>query len=541
MHDPLSTISTRQTPQSRQADPRQVRNSAGAFTFHLDSLAQLRRFLVLGVDGGTYYATAPELALDNAQVVVELARSRGLELVNEVVAVSQAGRAPRQQPALFALAIAGGLGDAETRRAALDALPLVARTGTHRLTFVRYAEQFRGWGRVLKRGVADLYLTPPVGDVAYQVVKYRQRDGWTHRDLLRLAHPKVDDSHADAAERRALFDWICGRWTEANVPTFDSLRVVEGYQRAFVERNPRTLATYVREYGLTWEMLPTEALNERVVWEALLERGVPQTALMRQLPRLTRLGLLPAVGDWTARVCAQLTDAERLTKARVHPLNVLVAHKTYEQGHGERGSSTWTPSRPVVDALDAAFYAAFGAVRPTGKRLRLALDVSGSMSTRISNLPISCSEASAALALVTANVEREYEVVGFSDGRGRTGFIELSVSPRQRLADVVSAVSGLTYGGTDCALPITRALDSRQEFDLFSVYTDNETWAGNVHPHQALTRYREQVNPTARSVVVGMTSTGFTIADPTDPGMLDVVGFDTATPNLLSDFARGDV
>ena len=31
----------------------------------------------------------------------------------------------------------------------------------------------------------------------------------------------------------------------------------------------------------------------------------------------------------------------------------------------------------------------------------------------------------------------------------------------------------------------------------------------------------------------------FSIADPNDPGMLDVVGFDTATPQLVSDFARG--
>jgi len=31
----------------------------------------------------------------------------------------------------------------------------------------------------------------------------------------------------------------------------------------------------------------------------------------------------------------------------------------------------------------------------------------------------------------------------------------------------------------------------------------------------------------------------FSIADPTEPGMLDVVGFDTATPQLVSDFARG--
>jgi len=35
-----------------------------------------------------------------------------------------------------------------------------------------------------------------------------------------------------------------------------------------------------------------------------------------------------------------------------------------------------------------------------------------------------------------------------------------------------------------------------------------------------------------------MTSTGFTIADPNDAGMLDVVGFDEAAPAMMADFAR---
>ena len=71
------------------------------------------------------------------------------------------------------------------------------------------------------------------------------------------------------------------------------------------------------------------------------------------------------------------------------------------------------------------------------------------------------------------------------------------------------------------------------------VYTDSETWAGDVHPVQALREYRERTGIAARLVVVGMVSNGFTIADPEDPGMLDVVGFDTATPDVVSGFAAG--
>jgi 60 kDa SS-A/Ro ribonucleoprotein len=74
--------------------------------------------------------------------------------------------------------------------------------------------------------------------------------------------------------------------------------------------------------------------------------------------------------------------------------------------------------------------------------------------------------------------------------------------------------------------------------DTFVVYTDNETWAGEIHPAQALRQYRERTGIPAKLVVVGMASNGFTIADPDDAGMLDVVGFDGATPALIGDFAR---
>ena len=59
-----------------------------------------------------------------------------------------------------------------------------------------------------------------------------------------------------------------------------------------------------------------------------------------------------------------------------------------------------------------------------------------------------------------------------------------------------------------------------------------------MHPAQALRAYRDARGIPAKLVVVGMTSNGFSIADPDDAGMLDVVGFDPATPPVIADFAR---
>jgi len=204
MRDPLSTVGTRVTPQSERAHPDQVANSAGGYSFPVDDWGRALRFLVLGTDGGTYYISEKDLTMQNAEVVIRLANgAEGRKLVDLIVDVSKNGRAPRQNPTLYALAACTASPDVNTRRAALAAIPVVCRTGTHLFIFARYVEQFRGWGRGLKRAIGQWYTEKSVDDVAFQAVKYQQREGWSHRDLLRLSHPETPDP-----ARKALFSHI---------------------------------------------------------------------------------------------------------------------------------------------------------------------------------------------------------------------------------------------------------------------------------------------------------------------------------------------
>src|SRR5262249_4496312 len=274
--------------------------------------------------------------------------------------------------------------------------------------------------------------------------------------------------------------------------------------------------------SLSWEMLPSEALAEADVWAALIGSGLPLGALIRNLGRLTTLGVLKPMSTLTDTVTRRLADPESLRKARIHPVHVLVALRTYAGGHGARGTGAWIPVSAVCDALDTAFSRSFGTMEPAGKRTMLALDVSGSMTQAVSGLPLSCREASAALALVTASTEPAAFVAGFTSARTwrAAGISPLDISPRQRLDDAIGTVSNLPFGRTDCALPMVWALRKGMEIDHFCVYTDNETWAGTIHPHQALAKYRRKTGIPARLSVVGMTATDFTIADPEDPGSL---------------------
>lgn len=529
----LKGYSTRSTPQTEKADARQVENSAGGYTFEITPLQRLARFLTLGVDGGTYYSSAHALTIQNASVVLDMLRTDHAEVVDAIVDVSTRGAAPRQSPGLFALALAASHGSDEERRYALSRLPEVARTGSTLFEFLAYVGQHRGKGPGLRRAVAAWYEGKTPEQVAYQAAKYKSRHGWSHRDVLRVARPSTSDPALNQ-----VFGWITSGVAGDLVP-----EVVSAVARA--HEPGADVAEVVRGAGrvVSWEMLPTESLGDADVWRALLDVGaVPIGALVRQLPRLTRLGVL--TGEQREDVARRLTDQRELERGRIHPMNLLVDQRTYASGRGK--GSSWTPVRQITDALDAAFYAAFGAVQVSGKRTMIGLDVSGSMGfNRIAGLPLTPREASAALCLVTVATEPDTSVFGFTAGRNGFGMRdsvlrELDISPRRRLDDVTRYVSGIPFGGTDCALPMLYAAKHGLEVDTFVIYTDNETWAGHTHPHQALRAYREKSGIPARLVVVGMTATGFSIADPKDVGMLDVAGFDTAVPNLIARFSAGE-
>ena len=540
-----TVMNKRKTPQSQPIPgSAQVKNSAGGYTFAVDDWTRLARFLVMGSEGGSYYASEKVLSLENAEAVKHCITLDGLRVVREIVAVSEAGRAPKDDPALFALAMCAAFGDEDTRRKALAALPTVARIGTHLFHFAEYVDGMRGWGRGLRQAVGNWYAQMPADKLAYQAVKYGQRDGWSHRDLLRLSHPKPETE-----QHFALYHWLTQGWESVGeMPHPDAaLRLVWAAERAKTANSAVQVAGLIREHRLPREAVPTQWLKEPAVWEALLDE-MPMTALIRNLATLTRIGLVTPGSDAAHKVVAELANEDRLRKARVHPIAVLSALKTYAQGHGERGGNTWAPVAAVVDALDAAFYASFGSITPTGKRWLLALDVSGSMDGgQIAGVPgLTPRVASAAMALITAATETQHQIVAFTSagngyggqwGSGQTELTPLSISPRRRLDDVVKTTSALRLGGTDCALPMVWALKNKVETDVFVVYTDSETWAGNIQPVQALRRYRDQMGIPAKLVVCGMVSNQFTIADPDDAGMMDVVGFDTSTPALMSDFA----
>ncbi|NBY41767.1 MAG: TROVE domain-containing protein, partial [Verrucomicrobia bacterium] len=308
----------------------------------------------------------------------------------------KSGRAPKPDTAIFVLALAASMGDDATRKAALAAVPTALKTGTHLLKFVDAVNAQRGWGRGLKKAIQLWFKGRKNETLALQLVKYKQREGWSMKDVLRLAKP-VPETEVQGK----LFGWTAKKekaeWAKASVAPGDkALDFVWATEQAakfkllpektdwkeaksiLIEANQSTvnkLVDLIITYRLPREALPTEALNRVEVWDALLQ-DMPMTAMIRNLGTMSKIGLLKPLSDAEKLVFQRLTDAERLRGAKVHPIQILSALRTYASGRGVRSAANWNVSNKIVEALDEAFELSFGAVEPAGTRHLLGLDVS---------------------------------------------------------------------------------------------------------------------------------------------------------------------
>lgn len=566
------------TPQTavipgREAD--QATNNAGGVAFVQDDWARLRAWLILGSEGGTYYVAQQELTAENTTVLGRCLAENGVRVVELARDVSLAGLAPRNDQAIYALARAIGHPSDLVRAAARTAVPAICRTGTHLFMLVAFLDAMGGWGPAKRRAIARWYEAQSAEQLAYQMAKYQRRGTWSHHDVLHVAHPRLgsvdpvtrntgrpvpgDARHLDLHPKARLANWAkSGRMRQpASGSGTDPLAIVAAMQEAQAQEDTAyglgRVVALIHGHGLTREMVPSWALGRAATWQALLPT-MPITALVRNLPTMTRAGLFDAfAGGHADLVWDRLHDVGRIRRGRVHPIQALVAARTYAAGRSERGSATWTPVDRIERALDDLVDLSFQAVEPTGKTFLVAIDVSGSMKSPIPGVPsISCAEACAVLSLVALRREPHAIARGFSDDNrsitwsgGRTSvtnrspMIDLGIRSGDTIGEAARKANKNTGGGTDCALPMIEAERQGWDVDCFVVLTDNETWYGTVHPCQALESYRQARGRDARLVVVGMASNGFSIADPGDPRSLDVVGFDPGTPHLISSFATG--
>jgi 60 kDa SS-A/Ro ribonucleoprotein len=469
----------------------------------VENWALLDRFLILGSEENSYRVGVREMNADTAPAVRACLQTDGPRVVRTILDGSV------RDPALFVLALAASpkFADSKTNAVALDALPRVARTGVQLRKFAAFCANLRGWGRSLRSAVAEWYIAQPAEELARQLFEPENQPGWSHRDLLRLSHPRpATPAH------NALFQWVVdGKPGHlATTEMLDGqLRPIHAFELAKKAQTEDQIVHLIEDYRMTAEMVPARWKTSPRVWETLLGT-MSYLDLVRNLGLLTAVGLVRPQSATTALVVARLVDRKRIANSKAHPIVLLDAFRTYRQGGSQ--SSDWTPVPSVVDALNSAFYIAFDNVRSSGKRIYLAVDTSCSMGRALCvGMPsLSAAMASLALSMIYAKTEPHCTMGAFN---GRSGMVELAIED---------------------------ALDRGLPVDAFVILTDHEK-AGDEINGQALSRYRQETGIATRLAVIAMAADHCNVTDPNDTLQMSVAGFDASVPEVIGEFVRAPI
>jgi 60 kDa SS-A/Ro ribonucleoprotein len=526
-----------QTPVTEKAKPEQVVNNTGGFVFKLDDEQRFRRFLILGVDKGTFYAGQQKHAVQNVDFARKYITENADVALATAVDVSVNALAKSNSQAIFTVALAMNLDGVDRKKVAAAMLKIV-RTSTHLFEYAAYLKQLGGWGRAKKNSIANWYQSKSTDSLAYQVVKFRQRDGWTHRDLFRLAHPKDIDT--------SVGDFVLGK-DHARV---DDLRIIEGFKLAQKATSIKQITQLITDVNLPWEAVPTSFHKDLELWKTLFySDNLGQTALLRNVVRISKLKGFDDM-KFAADYADRLSDPKRIVDGKIHPIQYLNAAVVYEEGQIERNGNRlgsyssygvyrnkdWITNPKVLKALEDGFIAAFKNVEPANKRTLIGTDISGSMSWSAGiGTDLTAAQVSAAIGMTIARTEPYSMMRGFSHD-----FIDLGINENDSFATAMRKVSNKNFGSTNVALPMEWATKNGVEVDTFVVITDNETNSGR-HPYKALQEYRRKTGIDAKLAVFGVTATDFTVADASDRGMMDFVGFDASALKALADFSAGRI
>lgn len=509
------------TPQTQPLFGRtdMVKNNAGGYGFEVTPQDRLERFLLIGSEGGTYYVGEQKLTQDNATQIISLIKADGEKVVSTVVDFAVANRAPKADAGIFVLALAATYGDEKTKNASYAAISKVCKTSTHLFTFLANVQNLRGWSRGLRNGVAKFYTTKNAQQIAYQMAKYRNRAGFTHKDALRLSHPRSTDANTNS-----LFGYAVGKIKAEDLAPC----LVKVFEQAQSCTDEKTLVSLIREFNLTWEMVPNTMINKPEVLSALLE-GMPCTALLRNLNRFSYNGMTDGNTETVKTICAKLKNKEFVKKGGVHPLNVVNSMLTYSNGRGTLGDKTWKVSQKIVDALSETYELALAALESTGKNILVAVDISGSMQHAVNGMAMTASQIANVLGVTILKAEDEAEMIWFD-----TGLSAPTVGRRTSIDDVLK--QSPCGGGTDCAQAFVHALNTKIKYDAILILTDSETWAGGSHGLELLNKYRKSINRDVKVIEVAMVANPHTTLPVDDKNVLRVVGFDASVVDVIQNY-----
>lgn len=523
----------------------------------LNDLQKLRRFLVLGNENGLYRVRCGgdggfQPSAETAPTVSELlAAGKGEEVVDEIVKFLSSNSI-NHTPALFALAMCARHSDKsqKTKQSAMKALATVCNSTADLFQFISFSQRLvetkKGWGRALKTGVQRWFDSRDSMTLAKIITLQKTGSSWSYIDLLRVTHILPNTEGAKMITKYLMKGLKVVQEEFGGEKTGDEMQATLTYLAAIEQL--KSVKDALQAVGL----IEQHRLHPQQVTAQILQMPEALVVLVKQLSlgelldmvgRLAARLVLDPANPAAADIVQRIADEQQVQKEKLSPIALLVVMRMYEQGSA---SMRWPRNGAVVDALNSAFASALQHnVLSTKKRYLVAVNINNQFmrcwvhGTKVLSPVIAVS----GLALLLAHTERDPALVFFSKD-----VKPLSLTNTMQMPEICEAIATCAAEqeggkcGCDLSAPITWAQEGKKPFDVIIIMTDHRYAKASTELPAAFRQYRQSLNlPDAKLVVCGLTATNVQFADPADPGMLDIAGFDATVPDIIHSFVTGSL
>lgn len=223
----------------------------------------------------------------------------------------------------------------------------------------------------------------------------------------------------------------------------------------------------------TWETELSAKGNKKEVWEDLIASGkLPYMAALRNMRNIVN-----AKPDNLNDYLKFIADPKNVKRSKQLPFRFLSAYRNVS-------------GTKVLDALEDAAEASIENLPKIPGKTVIAIDVSGSMSCRVSAMSdVRCCDIATLLGLITSRICEDAQVYQFDD-RIR----EMAVSKHSGLLYATTHES-CPGGGTNMNLPFSLMLNKKIDCDRVIILSDNmcntsSSWYSNAPVQTIADRYR---------------------------------------------------
>ncbi|KAG5886474.1 hypothetical protein JTB14_026734 [Gonioctena quinquepunctata] len=434
--------------------------------------------------------------------------------------------------------------------------------------FVKFSSKVR-WeksklSKSVQKVVGRYYKNKSPSELAHSYATCKSWHGWSHKDLVKLAHVKSDTPLKNAVINFILLNKVNEKENE------EEKKIIEIMQKAELLRKSmdhKVAVPLINDLKATINQVEPSLRKSAEVWNAVL-LNMTVSDILQVLPKLYKLGFLKKDAPTQAIVNETLTNTQKVKASGIHPIEVFIHMKNFEKGGKpldpkllvhlktekkmteDEITKLKTPREAkctlVLSNLQKCMNLACSNIQSFGKRYLITIDTTDKMDTPcLANKNITGIEAAVAFAWSLLKIEKDVTVAVFKEK-------EVSVVQLDKKGHLYEQVQKLRENKSKyvwLAAPMEWAASQKKHVDIFLTFIHHKDIHDNVpkeviekfgNLRAALQRYSKKVNlPNAKLVNFCLSSPDIVCADGTR-NILDVVGFDCGVPRAVEAFCRGN-